>query len=56
METLESVVGDRNPLDGRLQAAQAETEVIVFSLLSSFLFLFFCFLFFVFFFPLINDL
>ncbi|KAE8055291.1 hypothetical protein FH972_012142 [Carpinus fangiana] len=26
METLESVVGDRNPLDGRLQAAQAETE------------------------------
>lgn len=26
MEALESVVGDRNPLDGRLQAAQAEAE------------------------------
>ncbi|XP_075642769.1 uncharacterized protein LOC142614103 isoform X6 [Castanea sativa] len=27
IETLESVVGGRDPLDGRLQAAQAETEI-----------------------------
>ncbi|KAF5460698.1 hypothetical protein F2P56_020548 [Juglans regia] len=32
-ESLESVVGDSNPLDGRLQVAQAEAEVIVFDLL-----------------------
>lgn len=32
MEALESVVGDRNSLDGRLQVAQAEAEVIMFNL------------------------
>ena len=31
-EALESVVGGRDPLDGRLEAAQADTEVFVFSL------------------------
>lgn len=31
IETLESVVGGRDHLDGRLQAAEAETEVIVFT-------------------------
>lgn len=31
METLESVVGDDETLDGRLKAAQADTEVIVFT-------------------------
>lgn len=31
METLESVVGDHETLDGRLKAAQADTEVIVFT-------------------------
>ncbi|KAB2632687.1 hypothetical protein D8674_028934 [Pyrus ussuriensis x Pyrus communis] len=30
METLESVVGDRDSLDGRLEAAQADTEVYLF--------------------------
>lgn len=29
MEALESVVGDRDSVDGRLEAAQADTEVII---------------------------
>lgn len=30
-ETLESVVGDHDPMDGRLELAEVDTEVFVFS-------------------------
>lgn len=30
-EALESVVGDHDPMDGRLESAEVDTEVFVFS-------------------------